>query len=224
MAGSSLAELGVTAQPDPAYTSVKDVVLPFAKFPGVDVILGPEMRSTGEVMGIDIEFPMAFARAQMAAGRSLPLHGNIFVSVRDADKRHIVEIVRNLVAMGFSVHSTGGTHDYLDAHGVRTHRLPKISEGRRPNVLDLIKNGELDLIINTPTRKGAMTDEGKIRAVAVRHGITMVTTRTGAAAIARAISALRAGDWRVNAIQDYVTSQADQNAKSIPAQVRSVSS
>ena len=203
MAGRSLNELGINEINDPSFTSVKDVVFPFAKFPGVDVILGPEMRSTGEVMGIDIDFPMAFARVQMAAGRDLRINGRIFLSVRDEDKPHTLELARALVAMGFTVQTTGGTHDYLDDHEVRTKFLAKISEGRRPNVIDLIKNNEIDLIINTATRKGADTDEGKIRAAAVRHGVTMVTTRTGAAAIVRAISALRAGDWRVSALQDY---------------------
>ena len=205
MAGRSLNEFNITEQNDPRYTSVKDVVLPFAKFPGVDVILGPEMRSTGEVMGMDIDFPMAFARAQMGAGRELPTSGKIFLSVRDEDKPYTLELARTLVAMGFTVQTTGGTHDFLDEHEIRTKFLAKISEGRRPNIIDLIKNNEIDLIINTATRKGADTDEGKIRAAAVRHGVTMVTTRTGAAAVVRAIGALRAGDWRVSALQDHTT-------------------
>jgi len=203
MMGASLRELEARELPDTGFYSVKEVVFPFNKFPGVDVVLGPEMRSTGEVMGMDRSLAVAFAKVQIAAGRRVPLSGNVFLSVRDSDKMHCIEIARHLVSMGFTVYTTTGTHELLREHSIATKSLRKISEGARPNILDLIANGEIDLIINTPTRKGAHTDEGKIRATAVRNRVTMCTTITGARAMASAIAALRAGAWSVAAIQDY---------------------
>jgi len=202
MAGKQLAELGVTDEITPAHTSVKESVFPFNKFPGVDVILGPEMRSTGEVMGADAAFPIAFYKSQLAAGTKLPTEGKVFLSVRDSDKPFIVEPSRQLVEMGFEVITTDGTQAYLAERGVQTTRLKKISEGR-PNCIDLIKNDELALILNTPTRKGIATDEGRLRATAVRFGVPMITTTTGTAAAVQAIAALRDGDWSVRALQDY---------------------
>ena len=203
MMGASLRELNITEVPDTGFYSVKESVFPFAKFPGVDVVLGPEMRSTGEVMGMDRALPVAFAKAQMAASQILPTSGNIFLSVRDSDKVHCVEIARSLVSMGFVVYTTAGTREFLAGYSVDTQLVPKISEGARPNVLDKIANGEIHMIVNTPTRKGATTDEGKIRAMAVRRGVPMITTITGARASVQAIMALRAGSWSVAAIQDY---------------------
>ena len=210
MAGLSLAELGVTEAPRPAQTSVKESVFPFAKFPGVDVILGPEMRSTGEVMGIDMSFGLAFAKSQMAAGVSLPTAGTIFLSVCDADKPRIVPIGQQLAAMGFHLRATSGTYRLLRNAGVRVGQLPKLAEGR-PNIADLITNGQVDLLINTPTRRGPTTDEGRIRALATLHHVPLVTTITGAQAAAAAIAALRAGgnahdaadSWTVRPLQDY---------------------
>jgi carbamoyl-phosphate synthase large subunit len=202
MAGRTLAEMDAAENYRTAHTSVKESVFPFSKFPGVDVILGPEMRSTGEVMGIDNQFPLAFAKSQMAGNAALPTEGKVFLSVRDSDKSHIVDVARKLQEMGFTVCSTGGTHRYLAEQGVAVESLKKISEGR-PNAVDLIKNHELALIINTPTRKGMRTDEGKLRATAVRYGVSMITTATGAAAAVQAIAALREGAWTVKAIQDY---------------------
>jgi len=203
MAGKTLREMGVIEDPKPNCISAKEVVLPFIKFPGVDILLGPEMRSTGEVMGIDRDFELAYAKALMGAGVFLPNSGNVFISVRETDKEAIVDLVRKLVALGFGVYTTSGTHRTLLEHGIETRILRKISEGVRPNVLDMIKNRELQMIINTPTRKGATTDEGKIRAAVVRQGIPMATTRTCAAAVVRAIEALRASQWRVSALQDF---------------------
>ncbi len=202
MAGLQLSQLGEAQETTPAHTSVKESVFPFSKFPGTDVILGPEMRSTGEVMGIDPGFPIAFAKSQMAAGTHLPTSGKIFLSVRPHDKPHTVEIAKRLLEMGFAILTTGGTHDYLSQQGVPTQRVKKISEGR-PNAIDLIKNHEIDLIINTPVRKGAGSDEGKLRATAVRFDIPMITTIAGAAAAAQAIEALRSGRWGVRALQGY---------------------
>ena len=203
MAGKQLDELGVTEEVIPTHTSVKESVFPFSKFPGVDVILGPEMRSTGECMGADPDFAIAFAKSQMSAGASLPTSSKVFLSVRQDDKPAVVDIAGPLVEMGFEVITTAGTHDFLAERGIATTRIRKIQEGGRPNAIDLIKNGELTLIINTPTRKGAGTDEGKLRATAVRNRVPMITTMTGASAAVRAIAALRRGDWTVNALQDY---------------------
>ncbi len=203
MMGASLEQLGISEVPDTGFYSVKEVVLPFAKFPGVDVILGPEMRSTGEVMGMHRSLPVALAKAMMAAGVTLPTQGNVFLSVRDSDKPHCVEIARLLVSMGFTVFTTGGTHELLKQHSIDTEVLRKVSEGARPNILDKIANGEIHLILNTPTRKGAHTDEGRIRAMAVRANVPMITTITGARTAVQAIAALRAGAWSVAAMQDY---------------------
>jgi carbamoyl-phosphate synthase large subunit len=202
MMGCSLDQLGARETPASGFFSVKEPVFPFARFPGVDVILGPEMRSTGEVMGLDRSLPVALAKAQMGANIELPVRGNVFLSVRDSDKPHAVAVARMLLALGFDVYTTGGTYEHLLANGVQTRRLLKISEGR-PHVLDMVRNGELQLIVNTPTRKGANTDEGRIRAMAVRSNIPMITTITGARAATQAIAALQAGAWTVAAIQDY---------------------
>ncbi len=211
MIGKQLSELGVTREVVPSHTSVKESVVPFSKFPGVDVILGPEMRSTGECMGADAQFPVAFAKSQMSAGVSLPLDGKVFLSVRNSDKPAVEPIARRLVEMGFEVCTTGGTHAHLLERGVETIRLHKISEGR-PNAMDLIKNGELGLVINTPTRKGPATDEGKLRATAVRFNTPMITTLTAAACALEGIAALREGAWTVNALQDYFPEAAGVEA------------
>jgi carbamoyl-phosphate synthase large subunit len=202
MAGKSLAELGITEQPDRKYTCVKEVVFPFAKFPGVDVILGPEMRSTGEVMGIDRNFAIAFAKSQIAAGSALPTSGTVFISVRDNDKEGIVGPARVLAECGFELISTEGTCDLLQEKDIPCKRINKLSEGR-PNIKDLIKNGQVQLIINTPTKKGPTTDEGQIRAMAVLHKIPMITTLTGAKAAAKAIPAMQKEQWGVRPLQEY---------------------
>jgi len=207
MMGKSLAELGAKevdgSQQAAGPFACKESVFPFSKFPGVDVVLGPEMRSTGEVMGIDMSFPVAFAKAQMGAGSELPREGRVFLSVREADRPAIVDPARSLIDMGFKVFTTEGTAEFLQRHGINPVILQKIAAGTRPNVLDLMSDGQIALVINTPTRTGWQTDEGKIRATAVRLGIPMITTATAAAASARAIEALRAGDWDVAALQDY---------------------
>jgi len=212
MAGLSLEALGVTAPPRPVQVSVKESVFPFTKFPGVDVILGPEMRSTGEVMGIDMSFGVAFAKSQMAAGVSLPTAGTIYLSVCDADKPKVVAVGQQLAAMGFKLIATSGTYEVLRRAGVRAVPVPKLSQGR-PNIADLITNGEVDLLINTPTRRGPSTDEGRIRAMATLHNMPLVTTMTGAQAAVAAIAALRAGGngqeeggtdgWTVRPLQEY---------------------
>jgi carbamoyl-phosphate synthase large subunit len=203
MMGSSLEELGVQEIPDTGFFAVKEPAFPFEKFPGVDVVLGPEMRSTGEVMGMDRSLPVALAKAKMAVTRALPTSGQVFLSIRESDKVHAVEVARSLVSMGFTVFTTKGTRDLLLSHSVDTELIRKISEGARPNILDKIANREIDLIINTPTSTGAQTDEGQIRAMAVGARVPMITTITGARAAVAAIEALRGGTWHVAALQDY---------------------
>ena len=207
MAGKQLGEQGVTEEVTPQHTSIKESVFPFSKFPGVDIILGPEMRSTGEVMGIDPGFPIAFAKSQMAAGTNLPTQGRVFLSVRDSDKPLVVDAAAQLLEMGFEVVTTSGMHAYLLERGIKTRRVKKISEGR-PNAVDLMKNDELALLINTPTRKGLKTDEGRLRATAVRFNVPIVTTAAAAIAAVEAIAALRSGQWGVQALQDYYVGEA----------------
>ena len=202
MAGTRLSDLDIHENITPDHTSVKESVFPFSKFPGVDVILGPEMRSTGEVMGADADFAVAFAKSQMAASTILPTDGNVFFSLRRSDKGKHMLAVANSLAECFTIYTTPGTYDWLTENGVEAKRLNRIGEGR-PHAIDMVKNNQLKLIINTPTRKGMNTDEGKLRATAVRFNVPMVTTTTGAAAAVRAIAALRSGTWSVKALQDY---------------------
>ncbi|MBT7170730.1 MAG: carbamoyl-phosphate synthase large subunit, partial [Phycisphaerales bacterium] len=208
MAGCALEDLGAAEVADPPYTSVKESVFPFTKFPGVDVVLGPEMRSTGEVMGIDTNFGLAFGKGQMAASTKLPTSGTIFLSVFNLDQPIAAKLATQLVEMGFEIVATEGTARALTEANVPVRVLPKISEGR-PNILDLIKNGEVDLILNTPTKRGPQTDEGKIRAMATLHQIPLITTITGAEATVKAIAAFREGgpnpddNWTVRPLQDY---------------------
>ncbi|MEM9064433.1 MAG: carbamoyl-phosphate synthase large subunit [Planctomycetota bacterium] len=203
MMGRTLTELGAEEVPDTGAFAVKEPVFPFQKFPGVDFVLGPEMRSTGEVMGIDVSVPTAYLKALLGGGTVLPRDGGVFMSVRGTDKQSIVPVARSLLAMGYRVYATAGTAETLELHGMKPDVLQKIGAGARPNVLDLMSNGDIGLIINTPTRTGWQTDEGRIRATAVRLGIPMITTVTGAMAAVGAIESLRAGDWRVNPMQEW---------------------
>jgi carbamoyl-phosphate synthase large subunit len=202
MAGKSLKELGMVEPTPPKHTSVKESVFPFAKFPGVDVILGPEMRSTGEVMGIDQNFPLAYAKSQIAAGTMLPTKGTVFISVRESDKAAILPAAKMLADAGFEIIASEGTAKALLAGGVPAKRIAKLSDGR-PNIGDYIKNRKVHLIINTPTKKGPQTDEGKIRAMAVMNKVAIVTTITGANAAARAIQAIQKEEWGVRPLQEY---------------------
>jgi carbamoyl-phosphate synthase large subunit len=201
MVGKTLEELGLLEEVIPKHFSVKESVFPFNKFPGVDIILGPEMRSTGEVMGIDDNFPMAFAKSQLAANSALPSSGAIFLSVANRDKPEIVPIARALTEMGYKLLSTQGTAQALRAAGIDVEAVPKIQEGR-PNVIDHMKNGQIALVINTPSGKGARTDEGKIRAGAVAHGVTCITTLAAAQAAVEACRALRQRPLAVRALQE----------------------
>ncbi len=202
MAGKTLDELGVTGEVVPEHYSVKESVFPFNKFPGVDIILGPEMRSTGEVMGIAATMPMAFAKSQTAANSPLPLEGTVFVSVAERDKPDVVPVARALAEMGYRLLSTRGTAKVLRAAGIPVDEIPKLQEGR-PNLIDLMKNGQVALVINTPSGKGARTDEGKIRAAAVMHRVTCITTLAAAHAAVEACRALRQGELTVKPLQDW---------------------
>ena len=202
MMGVSLADQGIAEKPDTGTYAVKAPVFPFQKFPGVDFVLGPEMRSTGEVMGLDVSVPTAYLKAQLAAGLRLPSEGGVFISVREADRDAIIAPARTLMAMGFSVFTTAGTGSLLTRHGLRPTILQKIGAGVRPNVIDLMADGKIQLVINTPTRTGWQTDEGRIRSSAVRLGVPMLTTMPAAIEAVRSIEALRAGFWTVSALQD----------------------
>jgi carbamoyl-phosphate synthase large subunit len=185
------------------HVAVKEAVLPFGRFPGVDTILGPEMRSTGEVMGIDAELGMAFAKSQAAGGWALPVKGTVFVSVANADKAAIVEPVATLVRLGFEVLSTSGTAGYLAEAGIPARAVGKFSEGS-PNVVEQILAGDVDLIVNTPRGRGPRADGYEIRAAAVRRNIPYVTTIAGVRAMVAGIEALRRGGLTVRPLQDYL--------------------
>ncbi len=201
MVGKTLDELGLFDDPAPTHFSVKESVFPFAKFPGVDIILGPEMRSTGEVMGIDDTFAMAFVKSQMAANAALPASGLIFLSVADRHKPEAAEIARALTEMGYQILSTRGTAQALRAAGVPVQEVAKVQEGR-PNLIDHMKNDKIALVINTPSGKGARSDEGKIRAAAVANGVTCITTMAAAHAAVEACRAMQQRELTVSALQD----------------------
>ena len=207
MMGVTLQEQHASEIPDAGYFTVKAPVFPFQKFPGVDFVLGPEMRSTGEVMGVDASLPNAYLKAMLGAGTSFPTEGGVFVSVKESNREDMIPIVRSLMAMGFKVFTTKGTGELLTKHGLRPKILQKIQEGARPNVIDLMQNNEIQLVINTPTRTGWQTDEGNIRATAVRLGIPMITTARAATQAVHAIEALKAGFWDVTALQDLSIAQ-----------------
>ena len=203
MLGESLKDLGFTQEVWPKYYSVKEVVFPFKRFPGVDVTLGPEMKSTGEVMGIDWEPSLAYAKAQFAAGMRLPLSGRVFISVKDEDKPQVVEIAKVLENLGFEIVATEGTAKYLKDFGLKVKVVPKISEGRRPNILDLIKNKEIDLMINTAKGKVSKLDAYLIRRYAMELDIPYATTISGARAMVCSIRRLREKSFSYSALQDY---------------------
>jgi carbamoyl-phosphate synthase large subunit len=204
MVGRSLESQGITEEPVPEFVSVKESVFPFAKFPGVDIVLGPEMRSTGEVMGIATDFATAFAKSQLAASCRLPQTGTIFVSVAARDRKAIGPIAARLAALGFDLMCTGGTAATLAEQGIHVAVVRKIHEGR-PNVIDHLANGAIALIINTPSGRGARTDEGRIRAAAVSHGVPCITTLAGARAALAALERLRSGGTlEVYALQDLL--------------------
>jgi carbamoyl-phosphate synthase large subunit len=202
MCGLKLVDLGFTEEVVPPYFSVKVPVFPFSKFPGVDVLLGPEMRSTGEVMGIDADLGLAFVKAYQAAGLKLPKSGRVFVSVKNSDKRAIIPEARALAALGYEIFATDGTWRALKSHGIAVQRVNKVHEGR-PHIVDRIKNREIDLVLNTPYGKQQRVDDSSIRAAAVTAGIGCITTRAGISAVVSALAAMHRGDYEVRSIQEH---------------------
>jgi carbamoyl-phosphate synthase large subunit len=202
MAGKTLKELKIEKEVVPKHVAVKESVFPFNKFVGVDTILGPEMKSTGEVMGIDSTFGSAFWKAQLAAGQDLPSRGNVFLSVKNRDKRNVVFIAKKLSDLGFAIYATKGTGKVLVNNGIDVTFINKVSEGR-PHVVDMIKNGGIQFIINTPSGRNPKVDEVAIRSGAVQYKIPYTTTLSGAQAVVNAIEVMKNGTLRVRALQDY---------------------
>ena len=203
MLGASLKELGFTEERKFAHVAVKEAVLPFAKFPNVDAVLGPEMRSTGEVMGIDVDFGRAFAKSQIAASGRLPLSGTIFLSVRNKDKAAVGALARRLAQMGFRLIATEGTAASIQSAGVPVERVFKVAEGFRPHIVDRMKNGEVAVVINTPEGRSARLDSYSIRRAAVTMGIPYFTTMAAAFAATEAIRTLRQREMGIRSLQEY---------------------
>ena len=206
MAGESLASFGLKAE-KLDHVGVKEAVFPFARFPGVDVLLGPEMRSTGEVIGLDRSFDIAFAKSQLGAGSKVPVKGTVFVSVKDEDKPRIVPSIRILADLGFRIVATGGTLRLLQAEGISAAKINKVLEGR-PHVVDAIKNGEIQLIFNTTEGPQALADSRSLRRTALLHKVPYYTTLAGAIAAAEGIKAYCSGDLEVRSLQSYFTRAA----------------
>ncbi|MFO7568283.1 MAG: carbamoyl-phosphate synthase large subunit [Smithellaceae bacterium] len=202
MLGKTLQELGFTQTIIPAHVSVKEAVFPFNRFPEADIGLGPEMKSTGEVMGIDHSFGLAFAKSQMAAGFKMPKTGSIFISVHDHHKSRIVDVARTFAGLGFKILATGGTASHLQTAGVEAEIIAKVSEGR-PNIVDFIKNGEIAMVINTGVGRKSSRDAYHIRRGALTYNILYTTTLAGARALAEAAKAMKSEDWQVCPLQEY---------------------
>ena len=202
MAGKKLSELGLTQEVKPKHWCVKEAVFPFARFPGALIVIGPEMRSTGEVMGLDDDLGIAFAKTQMAAKPGLPLSGKVFLSVKDADKPGAIALAKDFEKLGFSIVATGGTARLLQQNGLKVQFVNKLMEGR-PNCVDMIKNGEIQMVINTPKGMIPRHDENAIRAAAVANSICIMTTLTGAKAALGGIRALKQKLVDVRPLQQY---------------------
>ena len=201
MAGVKIKDLGLV-WPELSHVTVKEVVFPFARFPGVDTVLGPEMRSTGEVMGIDVNFDKARAKSLIAAGARIPMSGKVFISLKDSDKAHMVNASKRLLDMGFEIIATGGTADFLQSQGLSVARVNKVLEGR-PHVVDALKNGEVHMVFNTTEGAQSIKDSRSIRITSLAQKIPCITTAAGARAAVRAIEAMRADDLEVAALQAY---------------------
>jgi carbamoyl-phosphate synthase large subunit len=202
MAGKTLKELGFTKEMWPKYWAVKESVFPFNRFHGQDILLSPEMRSTGEVMGLDTDLGVAYAKSQMAAGASLPLSGRVFISVSDAHKAEAAEVAKQFAELGFELIATDGTANVLEKAGLTVRRIFKLQEGR-PHAIDLLKNKEIQLVINTPAGQAPRADEVKIRTTAVYTGTPIMTTLSGAKAAALGITALKKAGYGVKTLQEY---------------------
>ena len=204
MVGQKLSELGFEREVQIRHIAVKKSVFPFDRFPGSDIILGPEMKSTGEAMGIDDSFGMSFAKAHMSANQDLPLDGMVFLSVTDRDKKYIATIARDLQELGFEILATPGTKKALDVAGLEgVVELPKIQTGEHPNVLDYMSEDKVKLVINTPTGRGGKLDEASIRENTISLNIPCITTIAAARAAVGGIRALKTSEYGVRAIQDY---------------------
>ena len=202
MVGRSLSDLGISPRLLPPHVAVKSVVIPFKRFAGTEISLGPEMRSTGEVMGIATQFGLAFAKAQLAAGQKLPTIGKIFISVTDSQKQEVVPIAQSLYQLGFELIATRGTAQTIKQAGIPVAITNKVSEGR-PNLVDRIKNQEINLVINIPSGRTARDDDQLIRRASVNYNIPVVTTLSGARATVAAIAALQNGSLGVKSLQEY---------------------
>jgi carbamoyl-phosphate synthase large subunit len=202
MAGKKLSELGLTQEVKPKHWCVKEAVFPFARFPGALIVIGPEMRSTGEVMGLDDDLGIAFAKTQMAAKPGLPLSGKVFLSVKDSDKPGAIALAKDFEKLGFAIVATGGTARLLQQNGLKVQFVNKLMEGR-PNCVDMIKNGEIQMVINTPKGMIPRHDENAIRAAAVANSICIMTTLTGAKAALGGIRALKQKLVDVRPLQQY---------------------
>jgi carbamoyl-phosphate synthase large subunit len=202
MAGKTMKELGFTQEIWPKYWAVKESVFPFNRFQGQDILLSPEMRSTGEVMGIDADLGVAYAKSQMAANSPLPAGGKVFISVSDAHKNEVAAVAKSFADLGFELVATSGTATVLEKAGLKVQRILKLLEGR-PNVVDLLKNKEIQFVINTPSGAAPREDEIKIRTTAVSTGTPIMTTLSGAKAAALGIAALKKGGYAVKTVQEY---------------------
>jgi len=202
MAGKTLKQLGFTEEIWPKYWAVKESVFPFNRFHGQDILLSPEMRSTGEVMGLDADLGIAYAKSQMAAGGPLPMSGRVFISVSDAHKKQVAGVARLFTDLGFELIATAGTASVLEKAGLKVQRVLKLSEGR-PNTVDLLKNREIHLVINTPAGQSPRADELKIRTTAVYTGTPIMTTLSGGKAAALGIAALKKSGYAVKTLQEY---------------------
>ena len=199
--GKTLKQLGIKEVKTNS-VAVKESVFPFVRFPGADAILGPEMKSTGEVMGIDSTFGMAYAKSQLAAGQNIPLKGNILITVRDEDKRKIIFLSKKLADMGFKLFATSGTANALKQNDLKVKVVSKLHE-KRPHIVDILKNGQIQLIINTPRGKITKKDETIIRSTAILYNVPLVTTIAGAEATVNAIEALSKKSLKVKSLQEY---------------------
>ncbi len=203
MVGEKLKDLGYTETIVPTHISVKEAVFPWNRFPGIDIVLGPEMKSTGEVMGIDADWGMAYAKSQISAFNPLPIEGSVFLSVSDRDKDRAVSVARDLADLGYKIYSTGGTHQRLTEEGITSSRVYKVLEQARPNIIDMMKNGEIHFIINTPSTHESRADEILIRSTAIAQKISHATNLSAAEASVKGMRSLKNNEFTVKSIQEY---------------------
>ena len=211
MLGKTLKELDPWSMRKEGYVCVKEAVFPFKRFPGVDIVLGPEMRSTGEVMGVASTFDEAFLKSQLGSGQKLPTSGKVFISVNDRDKEFVVSLAKSYYDLGFDLCGTRGTAKLLKENGIECQTVLKLHEGR-PNIVDALKNGEVALVINTAEGKRTSEDSRALRNTTLHYGVPFTTTIAGARAIARAIQHQQNKALRVECLQDYYAENKGENA------------